>query len=218
VRNILKKHRFNPASQRSTGSWRSFLGHYKEQILACDFFTVETIWLKTIYVLFFIELGTRRIYFPGCTIKPDAIWVSQQARQLVWEMKDKSREMTFFIHDNDTKFTSFFDNVFTSEGMKVVHTPYRAPKANAYAERWMRSVREECLDRILVVNQNHLKNILREYTNYYNHLRPHQGIGQHFPVPSSRRNSGGVIRRRDILGGIIHDYSRQPRTPFWGNG
>jgi putative transposase len=218
VRNILKKHRVNPASQRSTGSWRSFLGHYKDQILAWDFFTVETIWLKTIYVLFFIELGTRRIHLAGCTSKPNAIWVSQQARQLIWEVKDEVREINFLIHDNDTKFSSFFDNVFTSEGMKVIHTPYRAPKANSYAERWVRSVREECLDQILLVNENHLRNILRDYTNYYNHYRPHQGISQHFPVPKPRRNLEGAIRRRDILGGIIHDYSRQPQTPFWGNG
>jgi hypothetical protein len=99
VRNILKQHRITPASERSSGSWRRFLGHYKEQILACDFFTVETIWLKTIYVLFFIELGTRRIHLGGCTMNPEAIWVTQQARQLVWELKDDSRGMAFLIHD-----------------------------------------------------------------------------------------------------------------------
>jgi putative transposase len=169
-------------------------------------------------VLFFIELGTRRIHLAGYTSKPNAIWVSQQARQLIWEVKDEVREMNFLIHDNDTKFSSFFDNAFTSEGMKVVHTPYRAPKANSYAERWVRSVREEFLDQILVVNENHLRNILRDYTNYYNHNRPHQGISQHFPVPKPRRNLEGAIRRRDILGGIIHNYSRRPRTPYWGNG
>ena len=97
VRNILKRHQVNPVSQRSSGSWRAFLGYYKDQILACDFFTVETVLLKTIYVLFFIELGTRRIHLAGCTTTPDAIWVSQQARQLVWEMKDESRETAFLI-------------------------------------------------------------------------------------------------------------------------
>ena len=118
VRNILKRHRIIPASDRSSGSWRSFLGHYKDQILVCDFFKVETIWLKTIYVLFFIELGTRRIHMTGCTTNPEATWVTQQARQLVWELKDDSRGMTFFIHDNDTKLTSAFDSVFSTEGMK----------------------------------------------------------------------------------------------------
>jgi hypothetical protein len=93
VRNILKRHRVTPVSQRSTGSWRSFLRHYKEQILAFDFFTVDTIWLKTIYVLFYIELGTRRIHLAGCTMNPDVTWVTQQARQLVWDVKDNDREI-----------------------------------------------------------------------------------------------------------------------------
>jgi len=179
---------------------------------------VETIWFKTIYVLFFIELGTRRIHLAGCTTNPNSIWISQQARQLVWELKDGSREMAFLIHDNDTKFTFFFDNVFRSEGIEIVHTPDQALKANAFAERWVRSVREECLDHILVVNEKHLGTVLREYTDYYNYSRPHQGISQHFPISCPGRNSKGQIRRRDILGGIIHDYSRQPQGQPFGCG
>jgi transposase InsO family protein len=174
VRNILKKHRITPVSQRSTGSWRSLLKHYQDQIRACDFFTVETIWLKTIYVLFFIELGTRRIHLAGCTANPNKIWVTQQARQLVWNFEDSDWDrMTFLIHDNDTKFTASFDNVFSSEGIEILHTPYQAPKANAFAERWVRSVREECLDHILVLNESHLHRVLKEYTDYYNYVRPH---------------------------------------------
>ena len=210
VRNVLKRCKVTPVSQRSNGSWRSFLGHYKDQILACDFFTIETIWLKTIYVLFFIELGTRRIYLAGCTTNPDLTWITQQARQVVWNLKDDSRDMAFLIHDNDTKFTSSYDNLFSSEGIEVLHTPYRAPRANAFAERWVRSVREECLDHILVLDENHLRRVLREYGEYYNHARPHQGIGQHFPVSGPERSIKGPIRRRDILGGVIHDYYRQP--------
>jgi putative transposase len=125
---------------------------------------------------------------------------------------------TFLIHDNDTKFSYFFNDVFHSEGIKILHTPYQAPEANSYAERWVRSVGEECLDHILVFNENYLRNVLKEYTNYYNHDRPHQGIKQNFPVSRSRRNSEGPIRQRDILGGIIHDYYRLPQTQFWGNG
>ena len=210
MRNILKRHRVTPVSQRSAGSWCSFLGHYKDQTLACDFFTVETIWLKTIYVLFFIELGTRRIYLAGCTTNPDITWVTQQARQFVWKLKDDSRDMAFLIHDNDTKFASSYDNVFSSEGIEILNTPYRAPRANAYAEQWVRSIREECLDHILVLNENHLHRVLREYGEYYNHARPHQGLGQHFPVSGLVSNTAGPIRRRDILGGVIHDYYRQP--------
>ena len=218
VRNILKRHRVIPVSQRSTGSWCSFLEHYKDQILACDFFTVETIWLKAIYVLFFIELGTRRIYLAGCTTNPDVTWVTQQARQLVWNLKDDSRDMAFLIHDNDTKFASSYDNVFSSEGIEILNTPYRAPKANVYAELWVRSVREECLDHILVLNENHLHCVLREYGKYYNHARPHQGLGQHFPVSGPERSIKGPIRRRDILGGVIHDYYRQASASFSGYG
>lgn len=113
--------------------------------MACDFFTVEIIWLKTIYVLFFIEPGTRRIHLGDCTTNPKAVRVTQQAQQLVWELKDDSREMAFLIHDNDTNFNAPFDKVFSSEGIDIVHTPFRAPRANAYAERWVRTVREECL-------------------------------------------------------------------------
>jgi len=115
--------------------------------------------------------------------------------------------MAFLIHDNDTKFPSSYDNVFSSEGIEILNTPYRAPRANAYAEWWVRSVREECLDHILVLNEN-LHSVLREYGEYYNHARLHQGLGQHFPVSGPVSNTAGPIRRRDILGGVIHDYYR----------
>jgi putative transposase len=218
VRSVLKRHWITPASQRSTGTWRSFLGHYKDQILACDFFTVETIWLKTIYVLFFIELGTRRIYLAGCTTNPDLTWVTQQARQVVWNLKDDAQDMAFLIHDNDTKFASSYDNVFSSEGIKILNTPYRAPRANAFAERWVRSVREECLDHILVLDENHLRRVLKEYTQYYNQARPHQGIGQHFPVSGPVNSTKGPVRRRDVIGGVIHDYYRQSQAPISSYG
>ena len=124
IRSVLKRHRITPASERSTGTWRSFLRHYKDQILACDFFTVETISLKTIYVLFFIELATRRIYLAGCTTNPGITWVTQQARQFVWNLKDDSWDMAFLIHDNDTKFTASYDHVFSPEGIEILNTPY----------------------------------------------------------------------------------------------
>jgi putative transposase len=197
------------------------LGHYKDQILACDFFTVETIWLKTIYVLFFMELGTRRVRLAGCTTTPDSTWVTQQARQLVWDLKDNDRDrMAFLIHDHDTKFASSFDIVFALEEIEIVHTPFQAPRTNAFAERRVRSVREECLDQILIINENHLRRVLKEYGEYYNYARPHQGIGQRFPVSVPRREqrTKGPIRRRDILGGVIHDYHRQPSSQVSGDG
>jgi transposase InsO family protein len=218
VRNILKQHWIATSSERSSGSWRNFLGHYKGQILACDFFTVETIWLKTIYVLFFIELGTRRVHLAGWTTNPNATWVTQQARQLVWYLKDDPQDMAYLIHDNDTKFSSSFDTVFYSEGIKTVHTPFRAPRANAFAERWVRSIREECLDHILILNESHLCRVLKEYLEYSNHARPHQGIDQGFPVSGPIRTPRGPVRRRDVLGGVIHDYYRQPSALVSGIG
>jgi transposase InsO family protein len=211
VRKILERHGIHPVPVRNGSiGWRHLLTHYKEQILACDFFTIETIRLQTIYVLFFIELGTRRIYFAGCTEKPDTLWITQQARQLIWVLDDSSQTFRFLIHDNDTKFSSQFDNVFFSENINVIHTAFQAPQANSFAERWVRSVREECLDHILIINQNHLRRVLKEYINYYNHHRPHQGIDQQFPISGPRHNRNGPIHSRNILGGIIHDYYRHP--------
>jgi putative transposase len=196
------------------------LRYYKDQILACDFFTVETIWRKTIYGLFFIELGTRHVHLAGCTTAPDSTWVTQQARQLIWNLDDGSKDISFLIHDNDKKFASSFDLVFLSEGIKVIYTPYQAPRTNSYAERWVRSAREECLDQILIFNENHLQRVLREHGQYYNHARPHQGIGQRFPVfvPGREQNHNGPIRRRNILGGVNHDYQRQPSAQIYTHG
>ena len=219
IHNVLERHNIEPAPVfNGSIGWRHLVAHYNDQILACAFFAVETIWLKTIYVLFFIELGTRRVRMAGCTTKPNTIWVTQQARQLVWELQDESQDMAFLIHDNDKKFSSSFDAVFDSTGIEIVSTPYQAPQANAYAERWVRSIREECLDHILIVNKRHLFRVLREYIEYYNQARPHQGIGQRFPVSAPQRSTKGTIRRRNVLGGIIHDYYRQSSTPASGCG
>ncbi len=210
VRDVLKRKRVPPAPKRAKhgGSWRTFLGHYKAEILACDFFTVETVWLQTIYVLFWIEVGSRRVHLAGCTAEPTAAWVTQQARQLNWELQDGGVDARFLIRDRDAKFPASFDAVLTAEGITIIQTPYRAPKANAFAERWIRSVREECLDRVLVVNERHLRRVLTEYIAYYNHARPHQGIGQQCPVAGEHRLADGPVRCRDVLGGIIHDYYR----------
>ena len=188
---------------------RTFLPHYQGQILACDIFTVETAWLQTLYVLFFIELGSRRVHLAGCTAKPTSAWVTQQARQLSWQIQDRTVPMRFLIRDRDTKFTAAFDTVFTSENVTIIRTPVRAPNANAFAERWIRSVREECLDRVLILGAEHLRRVLTAYVAYYNDARPHQGIDQQCPVPLIPRAArDGPIQRRDILGGLLHDYYR----------
>ena len=212
IQKTLRRHHILPAPVRGgTIGWRNLMSHYKEQILATDFFTVETIRLRTLYVLFFIEPGTRRVHISGVTTNPDGAWTAQQARQLVWKMEDRKNEFHFLIHDNDTKFTDKFDAVFCSEGLHVIHTPYQAPNANAFAERWVRTVREECLDHVLILNETHLRNVLREYVeDYYNSARPHQGIGQGIPWPRGQPVGSGAVQKRKVLGGIINDYYRVP--------
>ena len=119
-------------------------------------FTVETVRLETLYVLFFIELGSRRVHLAGCTASPNSAWVTQQARQIVWRLSNEPQSMRFLMHDRDSKFTAGFDHIFVSEGIEIVRTPFRAPKANAVAERWVRTVRQECSDQLLILNQRHL--------------------------------------------------------------
>ena len=209
VRNLLKHHGIPPTSKRQPKStWRTFLRHYQQQMLACDFFAVETWWLKPVYVLFFIELGTRRVHIAGCTEHPTSAWVTQQARQLCWKLEDRQPTLHYLLHDHDAKFPAAFDQVFAAQQIEVIRTPIRAPNANAFAERWVRSVRQECLNHLLIVNERHLKAVLLDYTAYYNRRRPHQGLGQHFPETDSETPAQGAIRRKDVLGGVLHDYYR----------
>ncbi len=211
IRDVLKRQHVPPAPQRSScgSSWRTFLSHYHYQMLACDFFTVETARLKTLYVLFFIELGSRRVHLAGCTAHPTTAWVAQQARHLSWQIQEGRLPVRFLIHDRDAKFPAAFDTVFTAEGVTIIRTPYHAPNANAFAERWIRTVRQECLDQILVLTERHLERVLTMYVNYYNHARPHQGIDQRCPIPLGSAPRAGPIERRDILGGVLHDYYRR---------
>jgi putative transposase len=216
VRNVLKRHRIPPSTNRKKkgSTWRRFLGHYADQMLACDFLTVATIRLRTLYVLFFIELGTRRVHLAGCTAHPTSAWVTQQARNLMWDLGDRGLLIRFLIHDRDAKFTSSFNTVCESEGIETILTPYRCPTANAFAERWVRTVREESLDRLLILSEAHLRRVLAEYVNCCNHRRPHQDIDQRIPLPSiplsERRAAKPTARNavdcRDVLAGVIHDY------------
>jgi transposase InsO family protein len=182
--------------------------HYKDQIFACDFFTVETALLQTVYVLFFINIGTRQVHLAGCTAHPSSTWVSQQARQLIWSLSESETQPRFLIHDRDTQFSRAFDAVFLSDGVDILLTPFHTPNANAFAERWVRTVRQECLDHIIVLNEAHLRRVLNEFVLYYNTARPHQGLHQGLPIPPPPVQSGASIQRRDRLGGILHEYFR----------
>jgi putative transposase len=164
--------------------------------------------LQTTYVLIFIEIGSRRVHFAGCTAHPDDAWITQQARQVMWKLDEREPAIHFLIRDNDKKFSHAFDTAFRSAGIHVIRIPHHAPNANAYAERWIRSVREECLDRVLIINQAHLSRVMREYIAFFNTARPHQGIDQQIPVPPASRATSGPVWCRNVLGGILHDYYR----------
>jgi hypothetical protein len=193
-------------------SWRKFLRAHTQSMIACDFFTVETLWLQRLYVLFFIELASRRVHLAGCTTNPSGTWTAQQARQLAWSLTERLTPVRFLIHDRDSKFSKAFDEVFRSEGVEIIHTPFRAPKANAFAERWVGTVRRDCLDWILIVSRRQLEQVLRVYVDHYNSHRPHRALGLTPPTPERRlglvsSHPPGHIHRRDRLGGLIHEYA-----------
>ena len=207
VRKVLLEAGLLPAPERGPSSWRAFLRAQAASMLACDFLTVETAFLQRIYVLFFISLATRRIEYIACSSNPDGRWTDQQARNLVMQLGDE-QPFRFLIHDRDSKFSHAFDEVFRTEGIKVIQTPVQAPNANAYAERWVRTLRADCLDRILILGRRHLEHVIRVYRNHYNEHRPHRAL--HLLPPNGRDptppNSAVRLRRRDLLGGLIHEY------------
>ncbi len=212
VRRILIEAGLGPAGARNGVSWREFVRSQAQSIIACDFFTVDTISLRRIYVLFFIELSTRRVHLAGLTENPDGAWTAQQARNVVFSLPERDIPLEFPIRDNDGKFTRAFDTVFNTEGIQVIHTPVRAPKANATCERFVGTIRRECLHWLLIANRRHLQHILREFIDHYNRHRPHRALGLTPPEP--RQPAGpletpraAAIRRHDRLGGLLHEYS-----------
>ncbi len=212
VRKVLSVAGVPPAPERARQSWRSFLRQQAASTLACDFFTVETLALQRIYVLFFISLATRRLELIACTANPDSAWVTQQARNLVMQ-GEQGRRFELLIHDRDTKFSRAFDEVFRTEGIEVIRTPARAPNANAFAERWVRTVRSDCLDRILIFGRRNLERVLRVYTRHFNEHRPHRALQLTPPngcdrVTLDHTPDATTIRRHDLLGGLIHEYQR----------
>ncbi len=207
VRTVLLAAGFQPAPQRTHSSWRAFLRAQAASMLACDFLTVDTVFLRRIYVLFFISVATRRIEYVACSSNPDGRWVTQQARNLTMQFEDE-QPFRFLIHDRDSKFSRAFDEVFRAEGIKVIRTSVQAPNANAFAERWVRTVRADCLDQILILGRRHLELVLRVYRRHYNEHRPHRALQL---LPPNGRDPTPLtepadLRRRDLLGGLIHEY------------
>jgi hypothetical protein len=206
---ILRRHGIEPAPRRAALSWPEFLRAQASAIVACDFLTVETIWLRRLHVLFFIVLSHRRVYFGGVTAHPDERWVTQQARNLLMELPEHEPRVRFLVRDRDARFTRAFDEVFRSEGIEVIGTPLRAPRAKAHAERWVGSLRRECLDWMLIFGRRHLEHVVRSYIAHHNEHRPHRSLEQRPPLakpPPAERPPPRTIGRRDRLGGVLHEY------------
>jgi putative transposase len=211
VWSILHRAGVDPTPARSALSWRQFLRAQASGVLAVDFFTVETVFLQQLYVLFALERASRRVHVLGVTAHPVGAWVTQQARNLLMGLEDRVGQSRFLIRDRDAKFTAAFDAVFAAEGIRVLGTPVRAPPANAYAERWVGTVRRELLDRMLIFGRRQLVLVLAEYADHYNVHRPHRALGRAPPlgsVESAAVRSTGRVVRRDRLGGLIHEYAQ----------
>jgi putative transposase len=209
IRTVLRRRGLGPAPRGSGPTWREFLRVQAKGIIAVDFFTVETARLHTLYVLFAIERRTRRVHLAAATRHPNAAWVTQQTRNLSFDLSERP-SLRFLIRDRDAKYPKSFDGVFAAEGITTILTPFQAPTANAFAERWVRTVRRECLDWILVLGRRHLERVLCEYVAHYNARRPHRGLDLRAPdrppdsaLPTSIHRAA---RRRDVLGGLIHEY------------
>jgi putative transposase len=207
VRRLLARAGLRPAPRRSGPGWREFLRAQAASVVACDFFTVETALMRRYYVLFFIELQTRRVHLAGATTNPDGRWVTQQARNL--SLSGALDDVRFLLRDRDSKFAASFDEVFRTDGVKVIQTPFRSPQANGHAERFVRTARTECLDWLLILGRRQLERVLRVYVDHYNTERPHRALGRTPPLamqPPTPPPPQATIQRRDPLGGLLHEY------------
>jgi putative transposase len=210
IRRILASAGLEPAPRRASPTWRQFLASQASGILACDFLHVDTVLLQRVYVFFVMEIQTRTVHVLGITAHPNGGWTAQQARNLLMDLGERASGFRFLIRDRDGKFTTAFDGVFAGNGTRVIKTPVRSPQANSFAERFVGTLRRECLDHVLILGEQHLRNVLAEYARHYNGHRPHQSLQQE-PPQRQRGNAIDItarIERREVLGGLISEYRR----------
>ena len=209
---ILKRRAMEPSPRRSGSTWAEFLAAQAKGLFGCDFFSVDTVLLRRLYVLFFVHHDTRIVRIAGVTAQPATDWVAQQAPNTSMELTEQAAALKLLVRDRDAKFTASFDAVFAADGIRIIKTPVRAPRANAIAERVGGTIRRERLDRLLIVGRRHLELVLAEYVEHCNRHRPHRSLSQRGPSnadatgPSNGDADRTHLRRADILGGIIHEY------------
>jgi putative transposase len=204
---ILQDKGLDPAPRRSGPTWQQFLTAQAHAVLAIDFTHVDTIFLRRLYVLVVIEHDRRRVHIAGITAHPTGAWVTQQARNLLMDLGDRADRFQLLIRDRDRKFTAAFDAVFTGADIRIIRTPVRAPRANAIAERFIGTLRRECLDHLLILGTRHLTAVLREYIEHYNGHRPHRTLHQEPPAGRTLPPCEAIRPlRRERLGGLIHEY------------
>jgi putative transposase len=200
-----------PAPRRAGPTWKQFLAAQARGILAADFVHVDTVLLRRIYALIVIEHSTRRVRLGGITAHPDGAWTVQAARNVLMDLNQRATSIKFLIRDRAGQFTDSFDAVFTADGIRILASPPQAPRANAICERIIGTLRRELFDRLLIINEHHLRRVLAEYLAHYNTARPHRALGQLAPAQGSARPpeinlAGHRIRRKQVLGGLTHEY------------